>query len=95
MTAQFTKCIAVAIQAIVARTNGTKINGINNIGFNTIGAPKIIGSLILNSEGRIVVLPSVLPYLLLAAKQNRIASPKVAPEPPIWTNHCKNGSTPI
>ncbi len=28
----------------IARTNGTKINGINNIGFNTIGAPKIIGS---------------------------------------------------
>lgn len=78
-----TKCIEVAIQAIVAQISGIIINGISSIGFKTIGAPKIIGSLILNIDGKIVVLPNVLPYLDFAFTQNSIANPNVAPEPPI------------
>jgi len=38
---------------IEALTIGTIIKGGNNVGFNTIGAPKIIGSFMLNIEGRI------------------------------------------
>ncbi len=49
----------------------------------------------LKIDGKIVVLPKVFPYLDFALKQNKIANPSVAPDPPICTNHCKNGSTPI
>ena len=37
------------------------INGGNKVGFSTIGAPNIIGSFILNIDGRIAAFPNVLP----------------------------------
>ena len=60
-TARFTQPRFKAIQAIIALTVGAMMNGIINIGFNTIGAPKIIGSLILKIEGTNAVLPNALP----------------------------------
>ena len=45
----------------------------------------------LKIDGKIVVLPKVFPYLDFALKQNKIANPSVAPDPPICTNHCKTG----
>lgn len=56
-----TKPKLVAIQAIVPVTNGDKINGIIKVGFKTIGAPNIIGSLILNIPGTKAALPNCLP----------------------------------
>lgn len=46
-----TKSNFVANHAIQAFNTGTPTNGINNSGFITIGAPNIIGSLILNTAG--------------------------------------------
>ena len=43
---------------------GVKMKGTNNTGFNTIGNPKIIGSLIPKQAGNKVNFPIVL-YLLL------------------------------
>ena len=54
---------AVQMYATIAHTNGLIINGIINVGFNTIGAPKIIGSLILKHAGRNAVLPRFLAYM--------------------------------
>ena len=42
--------------------NGAKINGMINCGFNTIGVPKIKGSLMLHTAGINAVLPRDLPY---------------------------------
>ena len=58
-----------------------------NIGFNTIGVPKITGSLILNKDGTIQVFPKELAYLDFARNAIKIASPIVHPEPPIQINH--------
>ena len=41
--------MAVAPYAIVAHIGGTISHGIKYTGFNTIGIPKVIGSLILNT----------------------------------------------
>ena len=86
-TTRLTSPMDVAIQAIKLFKSGAIINGMINLGFNTIGAPKIIGSLILNIDGINAVFPKALPYAERALKANKIANPNVAPEPPIMTNH--------
>ena len=58
----------VAIQAIKLFKSGAIINGMINLGFNTIGAPKIIGSLILNIDGINAVFPKALPPSLTVKK---------------------------
>ena len=73
--------------ATIAHTNGLIINGIINVGFNTIGAPKIIGSLILKHAGRNAVLPRFLAYADFDLNAIRIARPIVHPAPPIQINH--------
>ena len=79
---------------MVVVTSGAKINGIPRIGFNTIGAPNIIGSLILNKPGKIDNLPKSFKYFDLEnIKSTTKAS--VPPAPPIQTNHCKNCSVKI
>lgn len=65
------------------------------IGFKTMGAPNIIGSLILNRAGIIVVFPSVLAYLDFEKNAKQIANPSVVPAPPIQINQWKNGSAAI
>ena len=60
-TTLLTNPIVVANQAIRPFHIGAIIKGIINIGFNTIGAPKIIGSFILKIAGTIAVLPNALP----------------------------------
>lgn len=77
----------VANQAIVAQAIGVKMNGIINVGFNTIGTPKITGSLMLKIDGVIIAFPSFEAYLDLAVKASKIASPIVQPDPPIQINH--------
>ena len=64
-------------------TTGDTMNGIIKIGFNTIGIPKINGSLMLNIAGPIANLPNVLNWLDFATNKHNNASPKVAPAPPI------------
>ena len=44
----------------IAKITGVKMNGIIKIGFNTIGIPKINGSLILKMAGPNANFPSVL-----------------------------------
>ena len=75
-------------------TIGERINGIVKVGFITIGAPKIIGSLILNRPGKKPIFPNSFKYADLDVK-NKQTSAKVAPAPPIQTNHCKNISVKI
>ena len=57
-TTRFTRPACVATQAITAMTIGAVINGMIKIGFNTMGAPKIMGSLMLKSAGAKPVFPS-------------------------------------
>ena len=61
---------------------GVKMKGTNNTGFNTIGNPKIIGSLIPKQAGNKVNFPIVLYLLLLAKNAIAIAQPIVVPVPP-------------
>ena len=72
--------IVVKNQPIVNPTAGTIKNGIPKIGFNTIGKPKVIVSLILNNPGTsdneaIALLSSRLANIPMAIKR-----PKVTPE---------------
>lgn len=69
------------IYATVVITRGARINGIARIGFITIGAPKITGSLILKSPGRMESLPNFLMNSDLE-KRNKQTSANVAPESP-------------
>ena len=71
------------------------MNGTINTGFNTIGVPKIIGSLILKQDGKKHVFPKELAYFDLERNANKIANPIVQPDPPIQINHWKNGSAAI
>ena len=57
------------------------MNGINNNGFITIGVPKIIGSLMLNSAGPKANLPNALYCSDLAQKSIKITIPNVNPDP--------------
>ena len=52
-----TKFIAIAKYEITIFTVGTNTKGINNVGFNTIGNPKTIGSLIPKIPGTKESLP--------------------------------------
>ena len=52
------------------------------IGFNTIGKPKIIGSLMLNSPGKIDNLPNDLYSSRFENRKIAIISPRVIPLPP-------------
>lgn len=81
-TTGLTKPAVVTNQAITALISGAAINGIINVGFNTIGAPKINGSLMLKIDGIIDVLPNVFEYFDFPSN-NVMASANVAPEPPI------------
>ena len=78
----------------VVVTNGARMNGIPNTGFITIGAPKIIGSLMLNSPGKIDNRPKLFKYFDLE-NMNKTTKAKVVPAPPIHTYHCKNCSVKI
>lgn len=89
-----TICVMVAKYETVAVTNGPIINGIPSIGFNTIGAPKIIGSLILNRPGKIDSFPKSFKYFDFE-NINKTTNANVPPAPPIHTNHCKNCSVNI
>ena len=71
-------------------TTGTKINGIIINGFNTIGKPKIIGSLILKIAGPIDNFPKVFNYFDLE-RNNRIHNPNVDPPPPKQITYDQNG----
>ena len=86
-TTLFTKPVDIAIQVTTPFANGAKINGMINCGFNTIGVPKIKGSLMLHTAGINAVLPRDLPYADFERQISKIANPIVAPEPPIITNH--------
>lgn len=77
----------VAIYARVPVINGIVTNGMIRIGFNTIGAPKMIGSLILKIPGTILVLPSAFKYLEREKNTMARTNPRVAPDPPIQMNH--------
>ena len=59
----------------------------NRIGFNTIGKPKVNGSLILKTPGAALKLPTIM-YRLFLRPTNQIAKikPNVAPVPPKLTN---------
>lgn len=65
------------------------MNGIPKNGLKIIGIPNIIGSLILNNAGSAEILTIVFICLDLAKINPEIIRPKVAPAPPIHTNHCK------
>lgn len=82
-----TKPNFVANHATMAKIIGAPINGIINVGFKTIGTPKITGSLMLKIAGAIIAFPNFDPYSDFARKASKIAKPIVAPEPPIQTNH--------
>ena len=82
-TTLFTKPVDIAIQVTTPFANGAKINGMINCGFNTIGVPKIKGSLMLHTAGINAVLPRDLPYADFERQISKIANPIVAPEPPI------------
>lgn len=71
-------------------TTGTNINGIIINGFNTIGNPKMIGSLILKIAGPIDKRPNVFNSLDLE-RVNKIHNPKVAPPPPKVITYDQNG----
>ena len=77
---------AVATYVIMKLTLVVIAIGMINTGFIISGTPKIIGSLILKNAGRIPNLPTVLHCLDLENKNNNTARPKVAPQPPIFTN---------
>lgn len=68
------------------------MNGINIIGFKTIGKPNMTGSLILNSPGAKLKFVMTL-YGLLRRPTIKIAinRPNVAPVPPKFTNESKKG----
>ena len=78
----------------------TPFNGITNMKGNIIvelyisGKPKINGSLMLNNEGIIAIFPIVLSCFHLV-NNVKIASPSVAPLPPIAINVHQNGSVTI
>eukprot|EP00828_Plagiopyla_frontata_P041090 TRINITY_DN5750_c0_g1_i1.p2 TRINITY_DN5750_c0_g1~~TRINITY_DN5750_c0_g1_i1.p2 ORF type:complete len:132 (+),score=0.33 TRINITY_DN5750_c0_g1_i1:327-722(+) len=55
-----TRPMLITKQVRIAKITGVKMNGIIKIGFNTIGIPKINGSLMLNIPGPIANFPSVL-----------------------------------
>ena len=74
------------IYETVVITNGATMNGIARIGFMTIGAPKIMGSLILKSPGSIDSFPNCFKYLDFE-NIKRTTRANVAPDPPIQTNH--------
>ena len=76
--------MAVAPYAMVAHTGGTISHGIKYTGFNTIGIPKMIGSLILNTPMGQDSLAMAFWSSLLENRKIAIISPKVIPEPPIW-----------
>ena len=85
-----TMCNAIQVYAIIEFTTGTKINGIIIIGFNTIGKPKMIGSLILKIAGPIESLPKVRNSTDFALS-SRIHNHKVAPPPPNVIIYDQNG----
>lgn len=60
-----TKLALIANHETVAITIGATTNGIINIGFNTIGAPNIIGSFILNIAGITVAFLKTFHKLIL------------------------------
>ena len=83
----FTNPNDVTVQAMIPFTIGAIINGGIKIGFNTIGVPKINGSLILKIAGINAVFPKVEPYFDFVLKASKIANPIVEPAPPIQMNH--------
>ncbi|CRH72920.1 Uncharacterised protein [Chlamydia trachomatis] len=62
------------------------MNGTIKMGFMTIGAPKMIGSLILKIPGTKDSLPSSFKYFDFE-NRNSTTSDNVDPAPPIQTNH--------
>lgn len=57
------------------------VHGIEIVGFNIIGAPKIIGSLMFKSDGTVVIFHNCL-YLFDLAVNDEIANPIIPPCPP-------------
>ena len=66
----------------MAVTNGVITNGIIKVGFNTIGAPNIIGSLILNTAIGAPNAAIVLVSFLFEKINIAITRANVAPDPP-------------
>src|SRR5690625_4249012 len=89
-----TKLIARAVYEIVVNKTGTRTNGINITGFNTIGNAKIICSFILNKPaGDENFATSRYGCFFSARITMKIAIIKetVVPAPPIKTYVSKNG----
>src|SRR5699024_10766003 len=89
-----TKFKFIAIYVIVVVTTGPNTNGIAKIGFNTIGAPKIIGSFMLKRPGIIATFPICFIYSDLLNKNNKQTT-TVAPYQAIHINKTKYPSVPI
>ena len=62
-------------------STGIIMNGTAMIGFSTIGAPKIIGALILKAADTILSFPISLFLAYLAKKTMNITTPIVIPAP--------------
>lgn len=81
-----TKFIAIAKYEITIFTVGTNTKGINNVGFNTIGNPKTIGSLIPKIPGTKESLPKFVIRFDYQNKSIAITNDKVDPAPPKVAN---------
>ena len=73
---------AVASCPIIVFITGARINGITMITFNTIGKPKIIGSLIPKIPAGSAILPNVFRRLDFAINVIINTRPNVDPPPP-------------
>ncbi|CAH0261627.1 hypothetical protein SRABI80_03232 [Peribacillus frigoritolerans] len=73
--------LLTAIYEITVVITGPRTNGMNHIGFRTIGNPKRMGSLIWNTPGAppsaIICLYRFRPAMIIAMMR-----PNVAPDPP-------------
>ena len=75
--------------------NGVSTNGMINAGFNTIGVPKITGSLMLKKPGPIDTRPTPRSCALFATSITATRNANVAPDPPIYTYTSKKGFVKI
>src|SRR5699024_2971687 len=86
-----TRPVAMETYVITVTTKGTIINGINKIGFKTIGVPKITGSLMLNTLDQIDIRPRFFKCFERARQTNKIARANAIPEPPTANQIAING----
>ena len=68
---------------MAAVTTGTSSQGMKYSGFSTMGMPKMMGSLMLNTPMGAASLAMVLESSRLEKKRMAMIRPRVRPEPPI------------